>query len=74
MKPRFDAGLSPGRAAAEIKLGKFDNWIGPERIVMNTVRLYNEFRGVGGADYDLAATQKATEEYNAILASRGIKG
>jgi len=74
VKPRFDAGLSPGRAAAEITLGKFDNWIGPERIVMNTVRLYNEFRGVGGADYDLAATQKATEEYNAILASRGIKG
>ena len=61
VKPRFDAGLSPGRAAAEITLGKFDNWIGPERIVMNTVRLYNEFRGVGGADYDLAATQKATE-------------
>ena len=74
VKPRFDAGLSPGRAAAEIKLGKFDNWIGPERIVMNTVRLYNEFRGVGGPDYDVAATQKATEEYNAILASRGIKG
>jgi len=74
VKRRFDAGLSPGRAAADIKLGKFDNWIGPERIVMNTVRLYNEIRGVGGPDYDLAATQKATEEYNAILASRGIKG
>jgi len=37
VKRRFDAGLSPGRAAADIKLGKFDNWIGPERIVMNTV-------------------------------------
>jgi glyoxylase-like metal-dependent hydrolase (beta-lactamase superfamily II) len=74
VKRRLDAGMSPGRAAADIKLGKFDNWIGPERIVMNTVRLYNEFRGVGGPDYDLAATQKATEEYNAILASRGIKG
>ena len=74
VKPRLDAGMSPGRAAADIKLGKFDNWIGPERIVMNTVRLYNEFKGVGGPDYDVAATQKATEEYNAILARRGVKG
>jgi cyclase len=74
VKRRLDAGMSPGRAAADIKLGTFDNWIGPERIVMNTVRLYNELKGVGGPDYDLAATQKATEEYNAILASRGIKG
>jgi cyclase len=74
VKRRLDAGMSPGRAAADIKLGKFDNWIGPERIVMNTVRLYNELKGVGGPDYDLAGTQKATEEYNAILASRGIKG
>ena len=73
VKRRLDAGMSPGSAAAEIKLGKFDNWIGPERIVMNTVRLYNEFRGTGGPDYDIPATQKATEEYNAILASRGLK-
>ena len=29
VKPRFDAGMTPGRAAAEIRLGKFDNWIGP---------------------------------------------
>jgi cyclase len=74
VRKRFDGGLSPGRAAADIKLGKFDNWIGPERIVMNTVRLYNEFRGVGGPDYDIPTTQKATAEYNSILASRGIKG
>src|SRR5262245_45128407 len=73
VKPRFDAGMSPGRAAAEIRLGRFDNWIGPERIVMNTVRLYNEFRGTGGPDYDTAGTTKATEEYNAILASRATR-
>jgi cyclase len=71
VKRRLDAGMSPGRAAAEIKLGKFDNWVGPERIVMNTVRLYNEFRGTGSPDYDIPGTQRATEEYNAILASRG---
>jgi glyoxylase-like metal-dependent hydrolase (beta-lactamase superfamily II) len=70
VKKRYDAKLTPGRAAAEIRLGKFDNWIGPERIVMNTVRLYNEFKGTGGPDYDTEGTRRATEEYNAILAAR----
>jgi cyclase len=70
VRKRYDAGLTPGRAASEIRLGKFDNWVGPERIVMNTVRLYNEFRGTGGPDYDLEGTRRATEEYNAILAGR----
>lgn len=73
VKPRYDAGMTPGRAAAEIRLGKFDNWIGPERIVMNTVRLYNEMRGTGGPNYDIPGTQKATEEYNKILVERGRK-
>src|SRR5215510_8914442 len=73
VRKRYDAGLTPGRAAAEIRLGRFDNWIGPERIVMNTVRLYNEFRGTGGAAYDIAGTTKATEEYNQILAARAKK-
>jgi hypothetical protein len=40
---------------------------------MNTVRLYNEFRGSGGPDYDIAGTAKATEEYNQILAARAKK-
>src|SRR5581483_5954739 len=35
-KKRHDAGMSAGQAAADIKMGKFDNWMGPERIVMNT--------------------------------------
>src|SRR4030095_6107110 len=42
-KKRFEAGMSPGQAAADIRLGKFDNWIGPEQIVMNVVRLYHHF-------------------------------
>jgi cyclase len=73
VRPRYEAGMPPGRAAAEIRLGKFDNWIGPERIVMNTVRLYNEFKGTGGPDYDIPGTSKAIDEYNAILAARGQK-
>src|SRR4029453_14978586 len=51
--------MSPGRAAAEIKLGRFDNWIGPERVVMNTVRLYNEFKGTGGPSMGLGGTRAA---------------
>jgi len=68
VRKRYDAKMSPGRAAAEIRLGKFDNWIGPERVVMNTVRLYNEFKGTGGPDYDVPGTAQATVEYNAIRA------
>jgi cyclase len=68
VRKRYDAGMTAGRAAADIRLGKFDNWIGPERIVMNTVRLYNEFRGTDSPDYDLEGTKRATDEYNAIRA------
>ena len=71
VRKRYDAKMTPGRAAADIKLGRFDNWIGPERIVMNTVRLYDEFRGTGGPDMDVEGTQRATDEYNAIMSARG---
>jgi cyclase len=74
VKKRYDAGMTPGRAAADIRLGRFDNWLGPERIVMNTVRLYNEFKGTGGPDMDVDGTRRATEEYNGILAARGKTG
>jgi hypothetical protein len=39
---------------------------------MNTVRLYNEFKGTGGPNMDLEGTRRATDEYNAILAARGV--
>jgi cyclase len=65
-RKRFDAGMSAGRAAADIRLGRFDNWLGPERIVMNTVRLYNEFKGTAVPDMDVEGTRQATAEYNAI--------
>jgi glyoxylase-like metal-dependent hydrolase (beta-lactamase superfamily II) len=67
-KKRYDAGMSAGRAAADIKMGKFDNWMGPERIVMNTVRLYDEFKGTLTPDIDMAGTKSAIEEYNSIKA------
>ncbi len=65
-KKRFDAGMSPGQAAADIRLGKFDNWIGPEQIVMNVVRLYQHFNGTVAPDVDREGMLKATLEYNAI--------
>jgi cyclase len=68
-RKRFEAGMSAGQAAAEIRLGKFDNWLGPERIVMNTVRLYNEFKGTAVPDMDVEGTRRAIEEYNAIKSS-----
>src|ERR1700722_4816983 len=31
VKKRYDAKMSTGSAAADIKMGKYDNWMGPER-------------------------------------------
>ena len=71
-KRRYDSGMSAGAAAADIKMGKFDNWMGPERICMNTVRLYDEFKGTLTPDIDMEGTKRAIEEYNSIKA-RGKK-
>jgi glyoxylase-like metal-dependent hydrolase (beta-lactamase superfamily II) len=68
-RQRFDARMSPGRAAADISMGRFDNWIGPERIVMDTVRLYAEFGGTLTPDVDAEGNRTATAEYNAIKAA-----
>ncbi|MFN7984674.1 MAG: MBL fold metallo-hydrolase [Vicinamibacterales bacterium] len=62
---RYDARMTPGAAAADITLGKYDNWIGPERIVMDTVRFYHEFDGTLVPDVDVQGNQRATDEYNA---------
>jgi cyclase len=63
---RFDAGMSPGRAAADIRMGKYENWIGPERIVMDTVRLYAEFSGTLQPSVDVEGNRAATDEYNRL--------
>ncbi len=69
-RKRFDAGMSPGKAAADIKMGKFDNWIGAERNLLNTFRLYCEFDGSLTPMLDVDRMGRATEEYNAIQKSR----
>ncbi len=64
-RKRFDARVTAGAAAADIRLGKYDNWIGPERIVMDTARFYQEFRNQLTPAVDVAGIRQATEEYNA---------
>lgn len=44
-KKRHEAGVSPGRAAAEIDMGKYELWARPERAPTNIARLYDEFDG-----------------------------
>ena len=68
VKKRYDAKMSAGAAAADIKMGKYDNWMGPERMVMNTVRLYDEFKGTLTPDIDVEGTKQAILEYNSIKA------
>jgi cyclase len=63
---RYDAKMSPGKAAADIRMGKFENWIGPERIIMDTVRFYAEFAGTLTPAVDGEGIRAATLEYNAI--------
>lgn len=70
VKKRYDAKMSPGAAAADLKMGKYDNWMGPERTVMNTVRLYDEFKGTLTPDIDVEGTKQAILEYNSIKASK----
>jgi cyclase len=71
-KRRYDAGVSPGRAAAEIdaRLGKFASWTDPAaiRIVNSVVRLYAEFRDTLTSETDVDTTRAATAEYDAVKA------
>jgi len=63
-RKRYDAKMTAGAAAADIRMGKYDNWIGPERIVLDVQRFYSEFAGTLTSDVDVAGIRRATEEYN----------
>jgi cyclase len=65
-RKRYDAKMSPGAAAAEIRLGRFDNWIGPERLIMDVVRWYEEWDSTLTPDYNAMAVREATIEYNQV--------
>jgi cyclase len=63
-RSRFDAGMTPGRAASTITLGKFDAWRGAQdRLAMNTVRAFHEFSGTLTPQMDTKGTADAIEEY-----------
>jgi hypothetical protein len=64
-RTRYDAKMTAGAAAAGIRMGKYDNWIGPERIVLNVQRFYDEFAGTLTPDINVSGIQRATGEYNA---------
>lgn len=69
-RKRYAIGMSPGRAAADIPLGRFERWTNPERNAWNAVRLYAEFAGTLKPEQDLAAQNAAVAEY---LAARGAR-
>lgn len=68
----YNAGVSPGRAAADIKMGKFESWADPaaNRIVNHMVRLYAEFKGTIGPETDGPATREANAEHAALMKAR----
>jgi cyclase len=69
-RKRHAAGMTPGRAAADIDLGRFSTWNNPERTAWNTVRLYAEFNGTITPDNDAAAQRDAVAEYLRIRSAR----
>ena len=70
-KKRFDAHMTPGQAAADIDMGPFDTWAGPDHIAMNVVRLYAEFDGTIQVDSDGEGNKKALAEYNSLKGKGG---
>jgi cyclase len=71
-RKRYDAGMSPGKAAADIDLGKFDVWPqNRDRTPGNITRLYEQFSGTLQPFPEPGASAKATAEYNAIKKAQG---
>jgi glyoxylase-like metal-dependent hydrolase (beta-lactamase superfamily II) len=71
LRKRYDAGMSPGRAAADMNVGRFEAWTNPERNAWNAVRLWAEWNGTLSPAQDLAAQTAAVAEYTTLRAARG---
>jgi len=69
-RKQFAAGVSAGRAAAQIELGKYARWTDSDRIATNMARLYAELRGTAGTDMDREAARQAVEEFNRLKGRR----
>ncbi|HXH20390.1 MAG TPA: MBL fold metallo-hydrolase [Dehalococcoidia bacterium] len=61
----YQAGLDEAQAAIEIRLGWFDKWVEPERLVHNVMRFYTELRGDPFAPLDAAKLRAALEVFRA---------
>ena len=70
-RKRYDAKMTPGAAAAYIRLGRFDNWIGTQLIITDTVRLYDEWNGSLTPDINTGGIREAIQEYNQIKTAQG---
>ncbi len=66
----YDKGVSAGRAAAELDLGKYASWTDADRVAPNMARLYSEFRGTIGADQERGSAGAAMAEYNQLKVKR----
>jgi cyclase len=66
----MDKGISAGRAAAELDLGKYASWTDADRVAPNMTRLYSELKGTIGTDQDRGAAGAAMTEYNQLKAKR----
>ena len=62
-RKRFDAGVSAGRAAAEIDMGKYELWARSERAATNVVRLYAEFDGTIQPSSPPETQRRAMDEF-----------
>ena len=69
-RKRYAMGMSPGRAAADLPLGRFTSWTNPERNAWNVVRLYAEFAGTLKPEQDLVAQNAAVAEFTALRGAR----
>jgi len=69
-RAKFNAGISAGRAAAELDLGRYATWTDADRIAPNMARLYSELRGSIGTDMDRDAARDAVAEYNRLKGAR----
>ncbi|HKP78851.1 MAG TPA: MBL fold metallo-hydrolase [Phenylobacterium sp.] len=69
-KKAFDRGVTPGRAAAEIDLGKYASWTDSDRVVPNVTRMYAEHAGTIAASISPTAMMEARTEYQRIKHGR----
>ena len=66
-RKRYDAKVTAGAAAADIRMGKYDYWIGPERIVLDGQRWYDEYGGTLTPDVNGAGIRRVDNLISRIM-------